>query len=128
MRGLWLAILAVVATGAIAQAAEVTAPRPAPSASDPRAGMRIQLDDQGRPMATPEGSSSPAAPQAGQAARTRSQPTVEQDAPGGGRMIVNDRLRTMTVGRVGADGHVTVECVHGRPEDGGTGRGTQGKP
>ena len=80
-------------------------------------GMRQYLDAHGRPIVPP--SDAPVAePPPPQLPARRAPRAALEPAPGGGEMIRNDRVHYSRA-RVGKDGRVTVDCVHGRA--GGTG-------
>ena len=75
-------------------------------------GMRVYLDEHGRPTAPPPDTAAEEAPPP---VPRRAVRPVPEPAPGGGEMIHNDHF-PYSVGRVGKDGRLTVECVHGGPE------------
>ena len=76
----------------------------------PAGGMKIHLDDHGKPVVPP-----PAAPFAPAAPRLRTRAAVRpvaEPAPGGGEMIRNGHV-AYSVGHVGKDGRLTADCVQG---------------
>src|SRR5436309_839442 len=79
-------------------------------------GMRIHLDEHGRPTVAPP--APPTAPAPARVPRRRALRAVPQAAPGGGEMIQNDHVH-YSVGRVGKDGHVTADCLHAPLEETG---------
>jgi hypothetical protein len=120
-----------------------SAPCPAPDASDavhvdPTAtdssettgarGMRVHIDEHGRPM-TPPPSSAPVAGDASFRTAVTAAPLVERDAPGGGTGIdLDERYHLQNVARIGADGQVVVDCAapSGRFQRGSTATVTAG--
>jgi hypothetical protein len=75
-------------------------------------GSVVHLDTNGSPM-IPQAQTTPLPTPGG----VNGAPTpVIEPAPGGGEMMrVPDRLRNNTVGRRGAGGDVSIECVRGQP-------------
>ena len=108
-----LGVAAVVVSLVAAGVARAGDDAPAARAGN---GMRIDLDEHGRPIVPPpDAPPEQAPPQV--PARSALRP-VPEPAPGGGEMIRNDRVHYSRA-RVGKDGRITVDCVPGRPE--GTG-------
>jgi len=101
--------IAAVAVSLAAGAVRAGDDAPAARAGD---GMRVYLDDHGKPTVPPPDAPAETPPQV--PARRAPRP-VPEPAPGGGEMIHNDHF-PYSVGRVGKDGRLTVECVHGGPE------------
>jgi len=108
-----LGVAAVVVSLVAAGVARAGDDAPAARAGN---GMRIDLDEHGRPIVPPPDAPPEQAPP--QVPARRALRPVPEPAPGGGEMIHNDRF-DYSVGRVGKDGRLTVDCLHRRP--GGTG-------
>jgi hypothetical protein len=75
-------------------------------------GMRVYLDEDGRPTVPPAASSHVfVAPQVSRPAAPEIAPLTEIDAPGGGKMVILDgRFQPYSTARITADGTVLVEC------------------
>lgn len=90
-----------------------------PSARLSAPGFRVDLDDSGKPIAprsdrhsvtVEESAESESAAADAPAAEKSKRPAGEQNAPGGGKMIEDDRFQDVSVGRLGTDGHVSIHC------------------
>ena len=78
----------------------------------PGSGMRVYLDEQGRPIAPPPEAPAVEPPPPQLPARKAPRPVLER-APGGGEMIRNDHV-DYSRHHLGKDGRGTVDCVPGR--------------
>jgi len=75
-------------------------------------GMRVYLDEDGRPTVPPTASPHVfVAPQVSRPTAPEIAPLTEIDAPGGGKMVILDgRFQSYSTARITADGTVLVEC------------------
>ena len=78
----------------------------------PGSGMRVYLDEQGRPIAPPPEGPAVEPPPPQLPARKAPRAVLER-APGGGEMIRNDHV-DYSRHHLGKDGRGTVDCVPGR--------------
>jgi hypothetical protein len=89
---------------------ERAAARSSEAAGGPR-GMRIHLDEQGRPTMPPPAKDARAAVQASTVQAAAPVDLVELDTPRGGKMVVLDgAFQPYSVARVRPDGTVAVGC------------------
>ena len=92
--------------------APIENPHRAGAAAVPRhGGMRVYLDEDGRPTPPTASSNVFVAPQVSRPAAPEIAPPTEIDAPGGGKMVILDgRSQPYSTARITADGTVLVEC------------------
>ena len=93
--------------------APIENPHRAGAAAVPRhGGMRVYLDEDGRPTVPPTASPHVfVAPQVSRPTAPEIAPLTEIDAPGGGKMVILDgRFQSYSTARITADGTVLVEC------------------
>ncbi len=73
-------------------------------------GLRVHIDEHGRPTTPP--SSAPVVGDAPYRAAVTAAPLVERDAPGGGTGIdLDERYHLQNVAHIGADGQAVVDCA-----------------
>jgi len=116
-----IALLATLASragdAASRQGAGLENPRRAGQALIPRqGGMRVYLDNEGRPIVPPAAlPESAVAPRGSRATTSEAEPSGAMDAPGGGKIVIlGGRFQSYSSARIAADGTLSVECRRSR--------------